>query len=187
MSHVVTIKTEVSDPLAVAVAYGKLGLSEPVTGTAKLFSGEAAGLLIKLPDWAYPAVVNTATGQVRFDDYGGRWGDRSHSRPVPPGIRLRKGQDRGPQARPLRRRAGPPRWLDQTDHQRRTCPMNPKIIEVVVNPQGKLVVTTRGFSGGACRDASKYLEQALGARTSETLTTEFHQTNTTGQDLTQAR
>jgi hypothetical protein len=65
--------------------------------------------------------------------------------------------------------------------------MSPKIIEVVVDPQGKPTITTRGFSGGACRDASKYLEQALGARTSETLTAEFHQTNTTGQDLTQGR
>jgi hypothetical protein len=65
--------------------------------------------------------------------------------------------------------------------------MNPKIIEVVINPQGQPTITTRGFSGGACRDASKYLEQALGARASETLTAEFHQSSTTGQDLTQGR
>lgn len=65
--------------------------------------------------------------------------------------------------------------------------MSAKIIEVVVDPQGRPTITTRGFSGGACRDASKYLEQALGARTAETLTAEFHQPHTTGQDLMQGQ
>jgi hypothetical protein len=78
MSHVVTIKTEVRDPQAVAAACRRLGLPEAVTGTAKLYSGEAAGLLVRLPDWLYPAVVDTATGQVRFDNYEGRWGDPRH-------------------------------------------------------------------------------------------------------------
>lgn len=75
MSHIVTIKTEVRDPVAIAAACRRLGLPEPAWGTAMLFSGEAAGLLVKLPGWTYPAVVDTATGQVRFDNYEGRWGD----------------------------------------------------------------------------------------------------------------
>ena len=37
-------------------------------------SGEAAGLLVRLPGWLYPVVVDTADGQVRFDNYDGRWG-----------------------------------------------------------------------------------------------------------------
>ena len=44
MSHIVTIKTEVRDPAAVAAACLRLGLPEPVHGTAKLFDGEATGL-----------------------------------------------------------------------------------------------------------------------------------------------
>ena len=78
MSHIVTIRTEVRDPQAVAAACRRLGLPEPAHGTAKLFSGEATGLLVRLPGWLYAAVVDTATGQVRFDNYGGEWGPREH-------------------------------------------------------------------------------------------------------------
>jgi hypothetical protein len=73
MSHIVTIRTEVRDPLAVAAACRRLGLPEPAQGTAQLFSGEATGLLVKLPGWLYPLVLDTASGQVRFDNYGGSW------------------------------------------------------------------------------------------------------------------
>src|SRR4051812_33844464 len=78
VSHIVSIKTEVRDPVAIGAACRRLGLPEPARGTAKLFSGEATGLLLRLPDWPYPAVLDTATGQVRFDNYEGRWYDPRH-------------------------------------------------------------------------------------------------------------
>jgi hypothetical protein len=71
VSHIVSIKTEVRDPQAVAAACRRLGLPGPAHGTAKHFGGEAAGLLVWLPDWLYPLVVDTATGQVRYDNDGG--------------------------------------------------------------------------------------------------------------------
>ena len=74
MSHIVEIQTEVRDPVAVAAACQRLGLPEPVHGTAKLFEGEAAGWLVKLPGWLYPVVCDTATGSVRFDNYNQQWG-----------------------------------------------------------------------------------------------------------------
>lgn len=49
-------------------------------------------------------------------------------------------------------------------------------IEIIVTPDGKTTVQTLGFTGPSCRDASRFLEQALGQRTGERLTTEFHQT-----------
>jgi hypothetical protein len=49
-------------------------------------------------------------------------------------------------------------------------------IEIIVTPEGKTTVQTIGFSGATCRDASRFIEQALGQRTSEVLTAEFHQT-----------
>ena len=52
---------------------------------------------------------------------------------------------------------------------------NQKTIEITVNPSGESTVETRGFAGPACRDASQFLEQALGQRTGEQLTAEFHQ------------
>ena len=78
MSHIVSIQTEVRDPVAVAGACRRLGLSEPVHGTASLFSGEATGLLVKLPGWLYPVCIDTASGTVKFDNYAGSWGDQEH-------------------------------------------------------------------------------------------------------------
>ena len=78
MSHIVSIQAEVRDPTAVAAACRRLGLAEPVHGTATLFSGEATGLLVKLPAWLYPLCIDTANGTVKYDNYGGSWGDQEH-------------------------------------------------------------------------------------------------------------
>ena len=78
MSHSVSLKTEVRDAQAVAAACRRLGLPEPVTGTATLFSGEASGLLVRLPDWLYPVVLDTATGQIHYDNYNQAWGKQEH-------------------------------------------------------------------------------------------------------------
>src|SRR5262249_8653990 len=75
MSHIVSIKTKVHDPAAVAEACRRLQLAEPVQGTADLFSGEATGLIVKLPGWEYPAVIDTASGQIQYDNFEGRWGN----------------------------------------------------------------------------------------------------------------
>ena len=75
MSHIVSIKTQVRDPAGVAAACRRLALPQPVHGTAELYSGQAIGLLVQLPGWLYPAVIETATGTVRYDNYNGAWGD----------------------------------------------------------------------------------------------------------------
>ena len=49
-----------------------------------------------------------------------------------------------------------------------------KTIEIIVSPNGETTITTRGFAGASCREASKFIEQALGQRTDERLTSEFH-------------
>ena len=76
MSHIVTIKAEIRDAAAVKAACRRLGLAEPVHSTVKLFSGEATGLAVQLPDWTYPVVCDTANGQAKFDNFEGRWGDQ---------------------------------------------------------------------------------------------------------------
>ena len=50
-----------------------------------------------------------------------------------------------------------------------------KTIEIVVTPTGQTQVQTKGFVGSECRQASQFIEQALGTRTQEQLTAEFHQ------------
>jgi hypothetical protein len=51
-----------------------------------------------------------------------------------------------------------------------------KIIEVIVSPAGEVKIETKGFVGASCRDASRFLEEALGVKTEERLTAEFHET-----------
>lgn len=73
MSHLVTIQTKLNDPIAITAACARLGLAPPVRGTAELFSGQATGLLVQLPGWQYPAVIDTSTGTVQFDNFEGNW------------------------------------------------------------------------------------------------------------------
>ena len=76
MSHIVKIQTQVKDVTAAEVACRRLKLEPPQHGTAKLFSGNVTGLIVKLSGWRYPAVFDTETGQAHFDNYGGRWGEQ---------------------------------------------------------------------------------------------------------------
>ena len=50
-----------------------------------------------------------------------------------------------------------------------------KTIEIIISPAGETRLQTRGFAGAECLQASRFLEQALGTRTAEQLTSEFHQ------------
>ncbi|MBN2579389.1 MAG: DUF1257 domain-containing protein [Pirellulales bacterium] len=76
LSHIVTIKTEIRDVLAIRSACRRLGLNGPVQGKTRLFSGEAEGWAVQLPQWRFPAVCDTTTGIVHFDNFGGRWGEQ---------------------------------------------------------------------------------------------------------------
>ena len=77
MSHLVEIKTEVRDAAAVGAACQRLKLEAPTHDTVKLFSGEATGVIVKLPGWKYPVVFKTASGEAQFDNYNGRWGKQA--------------------------------------------------------------------------------------------------------------
>ena len=75
MSHIVQLATKIHDPIAITAACRRLGLIPPLAGTARLFSGEATGLLLQLPGWTYPAVIDHLTGAIRYDNFEGRWGE----------------------------------------------------------------------------------------------------------------
>ena len=78
MSHVVTLQVHIKDAVAVHNACKRLGLPAPVQGTTKLFDGEAIGLAVQLPEWTYPVVANLTSGELRYDNFQGRWGDQKH-------------------------------------------------------------------------------------------------------------
>lgn len=75
MSHIVTIQTKVHDLAAIAAACRRLNLALPQHGLVQLYSDEATGLLLQLPGWRYPAVIDPLSGIVRCDTFEGRWGD----------------------------------------------------------------------------------------------------------------
>lgn len=62
-----------------------------------------------------------------------------------------------------------------------------KIIEIIVSPTGETKLETRGFTGSSCREASRFLEQAMGVRGAEQITAEFHQTDQASQEIQQSR
>jgi len=33
---------------------------------------------VQLPGWQFPAVIDTLTGTVRYDNFEGRWGEKAH-------------------------------------------------------------------------------------------------------------
>lgn len=74
MSHVVTVKSEIRDPAALRAACQRLRLAEPAYETVRLFSAEATGWAVRLPEWRFPVVCHTDTGQVEFDNYNQHWG-----------------------------------------------------------------------------------------------------------------
>jgi hypothetical protein len=49
----------------------------PLLGTSQLYSGAATGLIVRLPDWIYPVVLDTTTGQVHYDNFNGAWDDQA--------------------------------------------------------------------------------------------------------------
>lgn len=58
-----------------------------------------------------------------------------------------------------------------------------KMIEIVVAPNGQAHVETKGFTGGECRQASEFIERALGRKSGELLKAEFYQTAVVQQQV----
>jgi hypothetical protein len=54
----------------------------------------------------------------------------------------------------------------------------PPTIDILISPTGETTIETRGFTGPACREATKSLAAALGVKQSETLTAEYFQAAT---------
>ena len=50
-----------------------------------------------------------------------------------------------------------------------------RTIEITVSPEGATSIKTSGFAGGACRDATRDLERALGVSGRESLLPEYFQ------------
>jgi hypothetical protein len=58
-------------------------------------------------------------------------------------------------------------------------------IEIRISPRGEVVVDTQGFRGASCREASRFLIQALGTKASEQTKPEFYQQESSKSQLKQ--
>ena len=58
-------------------------------------------------------------------------------------------------------------------------------IIVTINPDGSTSVETKGYVGKSCKDASKFIEDALGKVESDKLKPEYHQQATSGNRIQQ--
>ena len=61
----------------------------------------------------------------------------------------------------------------------------PRIIEVTVSPQGETTVQTKGYTGGDCLQASKFLEDALGVVSADRKTADCYQSIPSQQHIRQ--
>jgi hypothetical protein len=60
-----------------------------------------------------------------------------------------------------------------------------RTIEIIVTPEGQTSAQTLGFTGASCREASRFIEEALGRDRTEKLTAEFYQTQPVDQQTQQ--
>ena len=74
MSHVVKIETQIRDVEALNAATRRMQLPPPQHEEVQLFSSRATGYAVRLRDWRYPVVCDVESGDVTFDNFGGRWG-----------------------------------------------------------------------------------------------------------------
>lgn len=58
-------------------------------------------------------------------------------------------------------------------------------IEIIVTTDGRTSVQTHGYEGSSCRQASRFIEEALGQRAGEYLTSEFYAAQQAQQNLKQ--
>ncbi|MBP62007.1 MAG: DUF1257 domain-containing protein [Planctomycetaceae bacterium] len=74
MSHIVTVETQIRDVEALDAATRRMQLPPPRYEEVQLFSSRASGYAVQLHEWRYPVVCDIESGQVAFDNFGGRWG-----------------------------------------------------------------------------------------------------------------
>ena len=60
-----------------------------------------------------------------------------------------------------------------------------RVIEITVSPKGETSVQTKGYAGGECLSASRFVEQALGVVGTDHKTAEYYAVTPTEQHVQQ--
>lgn len=75
MSHTVQVRNiQCTDQAALKAACGHLGLKLAERGRHKLYQSYVEGVAVSLPGWNYPVVIDTQTGEAKYDNFNGSWG-----------------------------------------------------------------------------------------------------------------
>lgn len=76
MSHTVKLKTQLTCLESIKRACKRMpGVEFLGKGTFRVYSGNNSGIGIQLPGWQYPITIDIESGELAFDNYGGRWGN----------------------------------------------------------------------------------------------------------------
>jgi hypothetical protein len=77
MSHLVVIEVSLKNQRSVVKACERLEWKYEVNSSAVMYDGSSIkGVVITIPDWKYPAVVQD-NGQIGVDTFNNRWGSIS--------------------------------------------------------------------------------------------------------------
>ena len=78
MSHTATVKTELRSRQMIQRAAKAMKLECSVGDFTQTFyqgTPQKGDVLVKLPGWSYPVLINTKTAEVHFDNFNGIWGE----------------------------------------------------------------------------------------------------------------
>lgn len=157
MSHTVTTKVEYKNLEALSNSVVALGGQVLGEGKHQLYQHkDVEGYGFRLPGWSYPLVL-TKTGELKYDDYNGHWGNPKDLDKLKGGYTLEQGK----------LTASSLGWQWENNPQGGIIIHHPEGGKLMLKPDGS--IDAENFSGGACVAASSLFSNALGAVTGETL------------------
>ena len=163
MSHTVTTKVEYKNLEALRSSVLAMGGQVIGEGKHQLYQHkDVEGFGFKLPNWSYPLVL-TKSGELKFDDYNGRWGN-------PKDLEALKGSYTLEQGKLTATSLG---WQWEANPQGGIIIHHPEGGQLMLKQDGS--IDAENFSGGACIAASSLFSNALGAVTGEVLKEAFYE------------
>jgi hypothetical protein len=174
MSHIVTIEVKVRDLEAIRKTCQRMELKEPCCGKARLFQKTVQGILVRLPEWKFPIVIDLQTGNIQYDNYEGNWGRQEELDKFLMFYGAEKAKlEAAKEGRTCAETVlGNGRVMieiqPERDHPNKT-------INITFSPGGASRVETTGYTGSGCTRASASVEAALGDRTDEKMKSEYYE------------
>jgi len=155
MSHTVKQKVDLTNKDALTKAVVKFGGTVIGEGAHRLYqANEETGFAFNLPGWQYKLVL-TDDGTLKFDDYGGCWGDRKDITRLTEIYAIEVAKFAAEQQG----------WMYEEQSDGSLLIYHPDGGTLSVSKDGR--VDAENFIGGGCADATEVIAAALGRHTDE--------------------